>query len=87
MKILKREFKYMTEPELGETMTAFAKAIVDTAEKMGVEKPHFTLVVFNDPEIAQYASNCRREDIIKAMRETADRLEKNQDLVRTQNKS
>ncbi len=82
MKILKREFKYMTEPELVETMTAFAKAIEQTAEKMGVEKPHFALVVFNDPEIGQYIGNCQREDIIKALKEMAERLEKNQYVKR-----
>jgi len=47
------------------------------------QKPHFALVVFNDPEIGQYIGNCQREGIIKALRETADRLERNQDLVRS----
>ncbi len=33
-------------------------------------------------KLAQYGSNCRREDMIAALRETADRLEKRQDVPR-----
>lgn len=39
-----------------------------------------TLLVweFNKPGLANYVSNGDRSDMIKALRETADRLEKNQ---------
>lgn len=42
----------------------------------------FALVMFefNHPGIGNYVSNAKREDMIKALRETADRLEKNQDI-------
>ena len=42
----------------------------------------FALIVFNfhEPGISNYISNARREDMIKSLRETADRLEKNQDI-------
>jgi len=72
----------MTEPELRELCTAMAKAVEAAAQQLDVEQPHFCLVLFNDPKIAQYVSNCRREDIILAMRETANRLEKRQDVSR-----
>lgn len=41
----------------------------------------FCLLVygFNAPGIANYVSNNRRQDMIEALRETADRLERNQD--------
>jgi hypothetical protein len=49
---------------------------------LGVEAPMFVVVLFNDPALGQYASNCQKSDIITAMRETADRLEKGEDVVR-----
>ena len=72
----------MTEPELRELMTACGRQLEATFAVLEVEKPLFVLVPFNDPAIAQYIANCRREDIITAMRETADRLESRQDVTR-----
>ena len=72
----------MTEPELKRLMTTVAKAIEHTAANLGVEKPLFALVMFNDPKVAQYIGNCRREEIILSMRETADRLERKEDVTR-----
>ena len=31
------------------------------------------------PDMSNYISNCKREDMIKCLRETADRIEKNKD--------
>lgn len=41
----------------------------------------FTLIVFpfGNPGISNYVSDANRDDMIKALRKTADRLEKNQD--------
>ncbi len=72
----------MTEQELAEFCTAAAKAVESAARICDVEKPLFVLVMFNDPRVAQYISNCRREDTIAAMRETADRLQRRQDVPR-----
>ncbi len=72
----------MTEPELRELMNATCRAILDTAKRRDVEPPLFVVVLFNDPKIAQYASNGTRSDIIAAMRETADRLERCDDVTR-----
>jgi hypothetical protein len=77
-----KKLEDMTEPELQELMHACALDIELAANHLGVEKPRFVLVLFNDPKTAQYVANCRRKDIIKAMRETADRLEKNEDVPR-----
>lgn len=47
----------------------------------------FALIVFPffDPGISNYISNGTREDMIKALRETADRLEKRQDFPTPEN--
>lgn len=47
-------------------------------------KTGWCLLVFgmDAPGIANYVCNTGREDMIKALRETADRLEKKQDNVR-----
>ena len=37
---------------------------------------------FDKPGIANYISNAKRESMIKALRETADRLERNEDNPR-----
>jgi hypothetical protein len=70
----------MTEPELGSLMRQAARQVVSVAKDLGVEKPLFVLLLFNDPQVAQYIANCDRSDVIKAMRETADRLERRQDV-------
>ena len=50
----------------------------DIAKKTG---SLFMLVVFDEPRLAQYISNAQREDCIKAMEETAQRV-KNKEVVR-----
>jgi len=42
----------------------------------------FAIIVFefHKPGISNYISNAKRADMIKALRETADRLEKQQDI-------
>lgn len=77
-----RELRNMTEPELGELMRYAAKRIESAFADLRVEKPLFALVVWNDKQIGQYIANCQRADMIVALRETADRLERNQDVVR-----
>lgn len=72
----------LDERELGILLTACGNVLVEAFTRQGVEKPLFALVVFNDPAIGQYISNCRREDMIRALRETADRLENREDVVR-----
>lgn len=68
----------MTEPELKEIMTRCANSLRWHLGK----KTQFALIVFDDPKVAQYISTCTRETMIEAMRETADRLAKKQDVPR-----
>lgn len=77
-----KKLEHLTEPELRDLMTAMGHGIEAVAAILEVERPLFVLVLFNDPKVGQYVANCVREDVIKAMRETADRLEHNEDLQR-----
>jgi hypothetical protein len=72
----------MTEPELRDLMNLCGRAIEAACGALGVERPHFALLLFNDPKVAQWMSNCERADVIKAMRACADRLERRQDVTR-----
>ena len=82
-----KKLEDMTEPELGELLATMARGIEFIAGHCGVEKPLFALVLFNDPKIGQYVGNCRREDIVLALRETADRLERHEDVARSGEKA
>jgi hypothetical protein len=68
----------MTEPEMRTYFNLLARA-TETALPDGAL---FVLLVFDDPGIAQYVSNCSRENMVQALRETADRLEAREDIPR-----
>ena len=72
----------MTEPELSCLMKLFAEVIQHTGVSLGVGCPNFVLLVFNNPKIAQYVSNCDRKGIIEAMLECAIRLHNKEDVTR-----
>ncbi len=74
----------MTEPELRDLMTSLAQQIEMIGRQRLDKKPLFALVVFNDPKVGQYICNCERETMIEALRETAERLEKRQDVPRVE---
>ncbi len=74
----------MTEGELSEVMIRAARA-VEVALPPGSGpsgRSMFVLLVFDDPAVGQYISSCQRSDMIKAMRETANRLERKEDVPR-----
>ena len=79
-----RKLTNMTEPELGQYLdllaTATESVLPDGPGRNG--KALFALLIFDDPKLVQYVSNCDRLDMIKVLRETADRLEKREDLSR-----
>jgi len=56
--------------------------VVGHAVNLVFGKMGFALLVFEfgKPGIGNYISNAQRSDMIQALRETADRLEKNQDI-------
>lgn len=64
-----------------ELMTAIGGGINDVIENQ-FGKMGFALIIFefNQPGISNYVSNAQRDDMITALRETADRLEAKQDI-------
>lgn len=82
MKLLKD----MTEPELQAYFRNLASRIESDLPPgpSNNGKCLFFLIVCEDegPGISQYVSNVRRQDAIKMLRETADRLERRQDVTR-----
>jgi hypothetical protein len=74
-----KKLKDMTEPELAQLMTLCGNMILESADALGVEKPMFVVLLFNDPATAQYVANCQRADVILALREAAERLERHED--------
>ena len=73
-----KQLQHMTEPELRKLMTDCGNAVRDVLGR----RSQFCLVVFDDPKIAQYIATCTRESMSEAMRETANRLERRQDVPR-----
>jgi len=71
------EAQILTELVMKELGAEINEALEATFGKKG-----FALIVFdfNKPGISNYVSNAKREDMIAALRETADRIEKNQDI-------
>lgn len=64
-------------------MRVMAKALEDFLdEKLPGPKKGFALIIFefNEPGISNYISNAERKDMIQALSETAERLERNQDI-------
>lgn len=78
MKLLKD----MTEPQLRIALDVMAAKLMRTAELLEIEQPRFVLLLFNDPKVSQYVCNCERADMIHALREAADRLERMEDIPR-----
>lgn len=62
-------------------LRALAK-IIDKKLQINGVKMGFALIVFefNKPGIGNYISNTTRADMVEALRETADRIEKNEDV-------
>lgn len=50
----------------------------DTIKNLGIERVLFVLLLFCPGEdgFTNYISNCNREDVIKTLRDTANRLER-----------
>lgn len=70
----------MTEPEL----RALTSSILDAVNSRLPDNTGFAVLFWpiGTHGIAQYGSNCRRADMIASLRETADRLERRQDVPR-----
>jgi hypothetical protein len=68
----------MTEPELRDACDGVANA-VRARLPAGTR---FAVLMFEADGIAQYVGNANRRDMIKALRETADRLARREDVTR-----
>jgi hypothetical protein len=83
---MKRLLKDLTEPELRDYFRGLARMIEGALPPGPSSKGRclFALIVTDTMEagIGQYVSNVQRADMIKMLRETADRLEKNEDIPR-----
>jgi hypothetical protein len=77
-----RQLQDLNEAQLGTLMVGCAKAIEDTFDNLLMEQARFALVIFNDPKLGQYISNCDRKAMVEALRECADRMEKGEDVTR-----
>lgn len=64
------------------TLRVMGKAIEEFLENEISIKLGFALIVFefNKPGLGNYISNGKREDMIKALKETVERLEGNEDI-------
>ncbi len=72
----------LNEPTMKFMLDKMGKSIENVAAQHQVDKPKFALLLFDDPGLGQYCCNCERKDVITALRETADRLERKEDIPR-----
>lgn len=72
-----------------EDLMKYLGKAVDYTMRDNVGHKGFMIIVFNfhDPTLANYVSNCNREDAIKALRTTADRLEKGEIIPKIENRT
>lgn len=75
-----KQLEDMTEPELRELTTRVLNAVKDRLPA----NTGFAVLFWPHGEhgVSQYGSNCNRADMILALREAADRLERRQDVTR-----
>ena len=81
---MKTRLEHMSEPELRDYFRQLARNIEAQLPPGPSNKGRclFVLLVTDESNIAQYVSNAVRSDIIKFLRETADRLESSEDIPR-----
>jgi hypothetical protein len=71
-------FRDMTEPQLRQLGNRVGHAVKAALPRDGM----FVALFFDDSMIGQYVSNVERADMIKVLRETADRLAAREDVPR-----
>ena len=72
----------MNLQETEQFMANLAGALHDLVREDFGDHVGFALLIFDfeDPGLGNYVSNARRDDMIQALRMTADRLERNEDI-------
>ena len=78
-----RKLLEMTDPEIRQYMNMLAAATesIMPAADNARGRALFVVLVFDDPGMAHYASNCDRGTMVQALRECADRLEGREDIA------
>jgi hypothetical protein len=68
----------MNPEQIKGLMKLLSHNMEDTIKALGIERVLFVLLLFCPGEdgLTNYISNCNREDIIKALRDAADHLER-----------
>jgi hypothetical protein len=74
-----RLLRDMNEFEIWHYFNSLARA---TESILPVDAGKFLLLVFDDAGMCQYVTNTSRSEAIRALRETAYRLEANEDITR-----
>ncbi len=66
--------------ETEEIMQTVAELVDKILKSFCTDKLGFVILVhkLHTPGLGNYVSNCKRDDMIKALREAADRIEKNE---------
>jgi hypothetical protein len=76
-----RSLLNMTDPEIRQYLAMLGEATesIMPAGPSNKGRALFLVLVFDDPGMAHYVSNCDRGTVVHALRETADRLERQED--------
>jgi len=74
------QLRDLTEPQLKAVMGAAFNAVRRELPPGTL----FCVLAFDDPGLAQYVCNAQRPEVIRAFRETADRLERKQFMARVE---
>jgi hypothetical protein len=79
-----KKIEDMTEPELRDYLYTLGNSLEEILPPGPSKKGKllFTVLLFDESCIAQYLSNANRQDMIKVLRETADRLDAKEDITR-----
>jgi len=77
-----KKLEFMNEVELRSLCNRVAAKVEEACMIEGVERPLFTVLLWNDPRVAQYVSNAQRPDVVQALRETVERFERQEDVTR-----
>ena len=79
------QFEFKNLQDVERFMAGLANAMDATLRETFDQYVGFALILFDfyKPGIGNYVSNASREDMIKTLRETAERIENNEDIPPT----
>ena len=77
-----RRLEELSHDELAQVMQLLASSFERFVKVLGIERMGFAILMWNHPRVVQYVSNCKRSEIVPALRELADKLERREDVER-----